>query len=130
MAEKKITAERLYNLSERALNIEYDKFRSWVLKDRIYYFYDDDYEDFEELSDSIEEWIRKEDSGLVRKDERKVGVRDLENTEQRIMEVKDDSKRADWLRMLIDCYVDDDYECLRGLQGSVYIYLVDRRKKE
>lgn len=60
-------------------------------------------------------------------DKRKIGITDLESIEQMVFEVDDVKDRADWLKMLIDYYVDDNYEALRGLQGTVYLRLVGQK---
>lgn len=58
---------------------------------------------------------------------RKIGITDLESTEQMVFEADDVKDRADWLKMLIDYYVDDNYGGLRGLQGTVYLRLVGQK---
>lgn len=60
-------------------------------------------------------------------DKRKIGITDLESTEQMAFEADDVKDRADWLKMLIDYYVDDNYGGLRGLQGTVYLRLVGQK---
>ena len=57
-------------------------------------------------------------------DKRKIGITDLESIEQMVFEVDDVKDRADWLKMLIDYYVDDNYE---GLRGTVYLRLVGQK---
>lgn len=61
---------------------------------------------------------------------RKIGITDLESTEQMVFEADDVKDRADWLKMLIDYYVDDNYEGLRGLQGTVYLRLVGQKREK
>ena len=58
--KKKITANMLYNLLERALNIEDYEYRLQALKGRIGYFYNQDDNGFMRLSDKTEEQLRKE----------------------------------------------------------------------
>lgn len=50
----------LYNLLERALNIEDHEYRLQALKGRIGYFYNQDDNRFMRLSDKTEEQLRKE----------------------------------------------------------------------
>lgn len=66
---KKITPERLYNLSERALNIGDWEYQAMILKERIDSFHEDDREEFDRVSHCIERELSRKPKKVKKKEE-------------------------------------------------------------
>ena len=127
---KKVTAMRLDNLYNRILNVENPEKRCSLLQRLIESFSFDNIGEFDKVSDDTEDAIILEENDtypLKRKWERVIDPLEIENAEQLILEVKDDKKRADYLQMLVETYVDDDKEFLDDLNETVGLHILCHR---
>ena len=116
---------RLDNLYNRILNVENPEKRCSLLQRLIESFSFDNIGEFDKVSDDTEDAIILEENDtypLKRKWERVIDPLEIENAEQLILEVKDDKKRADYLQMLVETYVDDDKEFLDDLNETVGLH--------
>ena len=126
---------RLDNLYNRILNVENPEKRCFLLQRLIESFIFDNIGEFDKVSDDTEDAIILEENDtypLKRKWERVIDPLEIENAEQLILEVKDDKKRADYLQMLVETYVDDDKEFLDDLNETVGLHILchmDEAKK-
>lgn len=127
---KKVTAMRLDNLYNRILNVENPEKRCSLLQRLIESFSFDNIGEFDKVSDDTEDAIILEENDtypLKRKWERVIDPLEIENAEQLILDVKDDKKRADYLQMLVETYVDDDKEFLDDLNETVGLHILCHR---
>lgn len=121
---------RLDNLYNRILNVENPEKRCSLLQRLIESFSFDNIGEFDKVSDDTEDAIILEENDtypLKRKWERVIDPLEIENAEQLILEVKDDKKRADYLQMLVETYVDDDKEFLDDLNETVGLHILCHR---
>lgn len=130
---KKITPERLYNLSERALNIGDWEYQAMILKERIDSFHGDDREEFDRVSHCIERELTIEDSRKpkkVKKKNRVLNLNDLADSAGAIDQLEDPEKRAEYFGWLIDVYLEDDEKMLQGINGDICLALMHQWEKE
>lgn len=130
---KKITPERLYNLSERALNIGDWEYQAMILKERIDSFHEDDREEFDRVSYCIERELVIEDSRKpkkVKKKNRVLNLNDLADSAGAIEQLEDPEKRAEYFGLLIDVYLEDDEKLLQGINGNICLALMNQWEKE
>ena len=126
-----VTTQKLDNLYNRILNVENPERRCFLLQELIGSFMSGSIEEFDKVSHATECAIINEENDtypLKRKWERKIDPLEIENAEQLILEVKDDKKRADYLKMLVETYVDDDKEFLDDLNETVGLHILCHRK--
>lgn len=129
---KKVTAMRLDNLYNRILNVENPERRCFLLQRLIGSFIFDNIGEYDKVSADTEDAIILEENDtypLKKKWKRVIDPLEIENTEQVILEVKDDKRRADWLKALVDAYVDDDRAFLESLKESVCLHILCHREK-
>lgn len=125
------TKLKLDNLYNRILNVENPERRCFLLQELIGSFMSDSIEEFDKVSDATECAIINEENDtypLKRKWERVIDPLEIENAEQLILEVKDDKRRAFYLKALVDAYVDDDKEFLNDLNEAVGIHILVQRR--
>ena len=130
---KKITPERLYNLSERALNIGDWEYQAMILKERIDSFHEDDREEFDRVSYCIERELVIEDSRKpkkVKKKNRVLNLNDLADSAGAIEQLEDPEKRAEYFGLLIDVYLEDDEKLFQGINGNICLALMNQWEKE
>lgn len=130
---KKITPERLYNLSERALNIGDWEYQAMILKERIDSFHGNDREEFDRVSNCIERELTIEDSRKpkkVKKKNRVLNLNDLADSAGAIEQLEDPEKRAEYFGLLIDVYLEDDEKLLQGINGNICHALMDQWEKK
>ena len=130
---KKITSERLYNLSERALNIGDWEYQAMILKERIDSFHGNDSEEFDRVSYCIERELTIEDSRKpkkVKKKNRVLNLNDLADSAGAIEQLEDPEKRAEYFGLLIDVYLEDDEKLLQGLNGNICLALMNQWEKK
>lgn len=130
---KKITPERLYNLSERALNIGDWEYQSMILKERIDSFHGNDREKFDRVSYCIEIELMIEDSRKpkkVKKKNRVLNLNDLADSAGTIDQLEDPEKRAEYFGLLIDVYLEDDEKLLQGLNVNICLALMNQWEKK
>lgn len=121
---------RLDNLYNRILNVENPERRCVLLERLIECFNFDNIEEYDKVSDDTEDAIILEENDtypLKKKWERVIDPLEIENAEQLILKVKDDKKRADYLKMLVIAYVDDDKEFLDDLNETVGLHILCHR---
>lgn len=126
---KKITPERLYNLSERALNIGDWEYQAMILKDRIDSFHGNDMEKFDRVSYCIEIELMIEDSRKpkkVKKKNRVLNLNDLADSAGAIEQLEDPEKRAEYFGLLIDVYLEDDEKLLQAINVNISLALIDQ----
>lgn len=126
-----VTKLKLDNLYNRILNVENPERRCFLLQELIGSFVSDSIEEFDKVSHATECAIINEENDtypLKRKWERVIDPLEIENAEQLILEVKDDKRRADYLKYLVDAYVDDDREFLDDLNETVGIHILVQRR--
>lgn len=127
-----VTTQKLDSLYGRILNVENPERRCFLLQRLIESFTFDNIGEFYKVSDDTEDVILLEENDtypLKRKWKRVIDPLEIENTEQVILQVKDDKRRADWLKALVDAYVDDDRRCLESLKESVYLHILGQMEK-
>ena len=127
---EKVTTQKLDKLYNRILNVENPEKRCFLLQRLIESFIFDNIGEFDKVSDDTEDAIILEENDtypLKKKWKRVIDPLEIENAEQLILEVKDDKKRADYLQMLVDTYVDDDKEFLDDLNETVGLHILCHR---
>lgn len=131
--DKKITPERLYNLSERALNIGDWEYQAMILKERIDSFHEDDREEFDRVSYCIERELIIENSRKskkVKKKNRVLDLNDLADSAGAIDQLEDPEKRAEYFSWLIDVYLEDDEKLLQGINGNICLAIMQQWEKK
>lgn len=130
-----VTTQKLDKLYNRILNVENPEKRCSLLQRLIESFTFDNIGEFDKVSDDTEDAIILEENDtypLKKKWKRVIDPLEIENAEQLILEVKDNKKRADYLQMLVETYVDDDKEFLDDLNETVGLHILchmDEAKK-
>ena len=127
---EKVTTQKLDKLYNRILNVENPEKRCFLLQRLIESFIFDNIGEFDKVSDDTEDAIILEENDtypLKRKWERVIDPLEIENAEQLIFEVKDDKKRADYLQMLVETYVDDGKEFMDDLNETVGLHILCHR---
>ena len=133
MTERKITPERLYNLSERALNIGDWEYQAMILKERIDAFHGGDREEFDRVSCAVVMELVAEDNTKPKKTKKKnrtLTLDDLADSAGAIAQLEDPKKRAEYFDRLIDLYLEDDSELLRGMNQNVCRALMEQWKEK
>ena len=126
---KKITSERLYNLSESALNIGDWEYQAMILKERIDSFHEDDREEFDRVSHCIERELSRKPK-KVKKKNRVLNLNDLADSAGAIDQLEDPGKRAEYFSWLIDVYLEDDEKLLQGINGDICLALMHQWEKK
>lgn len=127
-----VSLQKMDKLYHRILNVENPEKRCFLLQRLIESFSFDNIGEYHHVSDDTEDVIICEENDtypLKRKWERVIDPLEIENAEQLILEVKDDKERADYLKMLVETYVDDDKEFLDDLNETVGLYILCHRKE-
>ena len=127
---EKVTTQKLDKLYNRILNVENPEKRCFLLQRLIESFIFDNIGEFDKVSDDTEDAIILEENDtypLKRKWERVIDPLEIENAEQLIVEGKDDKKRADYLQMLVETYVDDGKEFMDDLNETVGLHILCHR---